>query len=290
MPLVAAAIVPHGFPIIPELGDEVEGGGSTPGAMAAFGELFRSQGVDAVVITGPHGIRADGAFAVVDAARAAGTLHWKGRKVEVNAPCDRPLIESISAAASEAGIPVSRVSFAGNRADQAVVPLDWGALVPLWFLGHDQNEAGTGDVLGPAPSATGGPPAVLITPSRSLPRDAMVAFGTAVGKAIDKDPRRIGFVASCDWAHTHRDDGPYGFHEAAERVDAIVMDAIRRNAFKELLELADEDVQNAAIDGLWQTLILAGVRDVTPFELEFRTYEAPTYYGMVVATAAVGNA
>lgn len=287
MPLVAAAIAPHGFPIIPELGDDVEGGGRTPGEMAALGKLFREQGVEAVVITGPHGIRADGAFALVDAARAAGTLRWKGRQVEVNAPCDRPLIEAIATRAAADGVPVTRVSYAGNRADQAVVPLDWGALVPLWFLGHDQNETGTGDVLSPAPSSPGGPPAVMITPSRSLSRQQMIDFGTSVGEAIAADPRRIGFIASCDWAHVHRDDGPYGFHEAGARVDAIIQDVIARNAYRELLDLPDEDVQNAAIDGLWQTLILAGVRDVTPFDLELRSYEAPTYYGMIVATAAV---
>ncbi|MDQ4044960.1 MAG: aromatic ring-opening dioxygenase subunit LigB [Chloroflexota bacterium] len=289
MPLVAVAIAPHGFPVIPALGDDVEGGGTTPRALAGMGDLFRQQAVEVVVIAGPHGIRADGFFAVVDAARTAGTLHWKGRQVEVSAPCDRPLIEAISRQASEDDLPVARVSYAGNRADQAVVPLDWGALVPLWFLGHDQNEAGTGDVLGDQPSAPGGPPAVLITPSRSLERTAMVAFGRSVARAIERDERRVGFVASCDWAHTHRDDGPYGFHEAADRVDAIVVGAIKRNALLELIELSPDDVEHAAIDGLWQTLMLAGIQEITPFQLEFQSYEAPTYYGMIVATAVVGQ-
>ncbi|HEV2128400.1 MAG TPA: aromatic ring-opening dioxygenase subunit LigB [Thermomicrobiales bacterium] len=289
MPLVAAAIAPHGFPVIPALGDDVEGEGETRPALAAMGEFFRQQGVEAVVIAGPHGIRADGFFAVVDAARAAGTLHWKGRQVELNAPCDRPLIEAISMQASDDGLPVARVSFAGNRADQAVVPLDWGALVPLWFLGHDQNEANTGNVLADPPSAPGGPPAVLITPSRSLDRKAMVAFGRSIASAIERDERGVGFIASCDWAHTHREDGPYGFHEAADRVDAIVVNAIRRNALMELIELPPEDVEHAAIDGLWQTLMLAGIQEVTPFDLQFRSYEAPTYYGMIVATTAVGH-
>ena len=287
MPLVATAIAPHGFPLVPPLSEDAEGALETRAQMIVLGEMFRRQRVEAVVIAGPHGIRADGYFAIVDAARAAGTLRWQDRQVEVNVPCDRPLIDGIAMRAAQDGLPVASVSYAGNRADQAVVPLDWGALVPLWFLGHDQNEAGTGDVLGSVPSTPGGPPAVLITPSRSLPREAMVAFGTSVCKAIAHDDRRIGVIASCDWAHTHRDDGPYGFHEAAERVDAIIVDAIRRNALKDLIELPDRDVQDAAIDGLWQTLMLAGVQDVTPFELSLRSYEAPTYYGMIVATAAL---
>lgn len=289
MALVAAAIAPHGFPIIPALGDDAEGGIETRRQMTALGDLFRKQKVDAVVIAGPHGIRADGFFAIVDAARAAGTLHWQGKTVEANVPCDRPLIEGVSAQANSDGLPIARVSFAGNRADQAVVPLDWGGLVPLWFLGHDQNEPGTGDVLGSAPTGPGGPPAVLITPSRSLSREAMVAFGRSIGKAIAADSRRIGFIASCDWAHTHREDGPYGFHEAAERVDAIVVDKVRRNQLMDLMDLPRDEVENAAIDGLWQTLMLAGIQEITPFELELKSYEAPAYYGMLVATSAVAH-
>lgn len=289
MPLVAAAIAPHGFPVIPELGDDVEGGGETPAQMQAMGELFRERGVEAVVVVGPHGIRVDGAFAVVDAARAAGTLNWKGRHVEANVPCDRTLIDAIVAHATEDDLPVARVGFAGNRADQAVVPLDWGAMVPLWFLGHDQNVPGSGDVLGDPPGHESGPAAVLIVPSRSLPREMMVAFGRTLAQAIADDPRPIGFVASCDWSHTHREDGPYGWDASAERVDALVKSAIERNALVELIELPAADVERAAIDGLWQTLILAGVQEVTPFELELKSYEAPTYYGMMVATADVGR-
>jgi aromatic ring-opening dioxygenase LigB subunit len=290
MPLVAAAIAPHGFPVIPELGgDGDEGGSQTPAAMREMGDLFGALGVESVIMVGPHGIRVDGAFAIVDAARAAGTLRWKGRQVEVSVPIDRTLVEAIAAAAPDANLPLARVGYAGNRADQAVVPLDWGALVPLWFLGHDQNEAGTGDVLGEPPVGAGGPAAVLMVPSRLLPREAMVAFGRMLGRVIAADKRPVGFVASCDWSHTHREDGPYGFHEAAARVDAIVRDAIERNALLELLDLPPDDVEHAAIDGLWQALVLAGLQEETPFALELLSCEAPTYYGMIVATSGVDH-
>lgn len=285
MPLVVGGIAPHGFPIIPALAADAEGGPETRRQMQALGDLFETKGVESVVIAGPHGIRADGYFAIVDAARVAGTLHWNGETVELSAPCDRDLGDAVASEAMDADLPVVRVSYAGNRSDQTVVPLDWGGLVPLWFLGHDQNEPGTGDVLGPEPDGPGGPPAVLITPSRALPRESMVAFGTAVATAIQNDPRRIGFIASCDWAHTHRDDGPYGFHEAAARVDRLVVDSIKDNSLKDLLDLPDAEVRNAAIDGLWQTLMLAGIQDVFPLDLELLSYEAPSYYGMIVATA-----
>lgn len=290
MPLVAAAIAPHGFPVIPALNHEGDGGRDVPAAMVDMGALFERRGVEVVVLVGPHGIRAHNHIALVDAAAAAGTLHWKGRQVEARVPCDRAMIDAVAAGAEREALPLMRVSYAGNRADQAVVPLDWGAMVPLWFLGHDQDEPGTGDVLGSVPSQAGGPPAVLLTPSRALGREPMVSFGRMLADVFAADTRRVGFIASCDWAHTHREDGPYGFHEAAARVDAIVVDAIRRNAPAELIDLPEEEVEAAAIDGLWQTLMLAGIQERTPFTLELRAYEAPAYYGMLVATAEVGDA
>lgn len=285
MPLVAAGIAPHGFPIIPALSDDAEGALETRNQMRHLGRVFRDSGVDAVVIAGPHGIRVDGSFAIVDAARVAGTLRWKDNLAEVNAPCDRQLIDSLSTEAMAVGLPVARVSYAGNRADQAVAPLDWGGMTPLWFLGHDQNIPGSGDVLAAAPPDNGAPSAVLVTPSRSLTWSSMVEFGRTIGRALEADSRNVGFIASCDWAHTHHEDGPYGFHESAERVDEAVVDALRRNAPANLLDLDPGDVQTAAIDGLWQTLMLAGVQEIVPLTINVLSYEAPTYYGMIVATA-----
>jgi aromatic ring-opening dioxygenase LigB subunit len=118
-----------------------------------------------------------------------------------------------------------------------------------------------------------------------LPRPALVEFGVAVGEAAARDGRRVAFVASCDWAHTHA-GGRYGVHEAAADVDAAVVAALRDNAPGRLLDLAEERVKAAAIDGLWQALILAGVMEQTPMRGEVLSYEAPPAYatGMIVAT------
>ena len=51
-----------------------------------------------------------------------------------------------------------------------------------------------------------------------------------------------------------------------------------------LIDLDDTFVRNAAIDGLWQLLMLAGAQQVVPMDMDVLSYEAPTYYGMIVAT------
>ena len=283
MPLVFGAIAPHGFPIIPVLSEDAEGGLKTRAAMEELGRRCAAARPEAIVIAGPHGVRVDGAICLADVARAAGTLFWEDRAVEMNVPVDGPLTDAVAAAGRARGVPIAMAGFAGNRRSQAAMPMDWGVMTPLWFLGHDRNLPGKGHVLADPPRDDPGPPAVIVTPSRSLPRSAMVEFGRAVAEAAAADGRRVAFVASCDWAHTHREDGPYGFHAAAAEVDGEVVTAVEAGDLGRLIDLDQQRAEEAAIDGLWQTLMLAGALEVVPMRHDLISYEAPTYYGMLVA-------
>jgi len=286
MPLVFAAIAPHGFPLIPDLSDDAGGALATRVAMEELGRRAAAADVEALVIAGPHGVRVDGAISLADTARAAGSLAWQARQVELNVPVDGPLTDAIAAKAEEWGIPIALAGYGGNRRDQSVFPLDWGILTPLWFLGHSQNMPGHGDVLADPPAEDIGPPAVIVTPSRSLPRETLVDFGRVVAEVSAAEPRRIAFIASCDWGHAHRADGPYGFHPESAAVDAEVVAAVAANDLKSLIDLDEGRAQDAAIDGLWQALMLAGALEVVPMNVELLSYEAPTYYGMLVAVWA----
>ena len=286
MPLVFGCIAPHGFAIIPELSDDADGALATREAMEELGRRCAAARPDVLVIAGPHGVRVDGAICLADVARGAGTLHWRGKTVELNVPVDGAMTEAIAAAATARAIPVALAGYAGNRRSQSTIPLDWGVITPLWFLGHDRNMVGHGHVLANPPPSDSGPPVVVITPSRSLPREAMVEFGRAVADAATATTRRVALVASCDWGHTHRDEGPYGFHPAASAVDAKVVAAVRDGDLHRLIQLTDQEVNDAAIDGLWQTLMLAGALDVVPMRGDLLSYEAPTYFGMLVAAYA----
>jgi aromatic ring-opening dioxygenase LigB subunit len=287
MPLVFAAIAPHGFPLIPDLSDDAGGALATRAAMEEVGRRAVAAGVEALLIAGPHGVRVEGAICLADTARAAGTLAWQGRHVELNVPVDGPLTDAIVATARERGIPIALAGYGGNRRDQSVLPLDWGILTPLWFLGHSQNMRGHGDVLADPPAADIGPPVVIVTPSRSLPRETLVDFGRVVAEVSAAEPRRTGFIASCDWGHAHAATGPYGFHPESAAVDAEVVAAVQANHLLGLIDLDEGRASDAAIDGLWQALMLGGTLDVTPMNSELLSYEAPTYYGMLVAVWAL---
>jgi len=284
MPLVAAQIAPHGFDLIHDISEDAGGGLKTRAAMEQAGAFFADAGVEVIVLVGPHGVRVDGAICLDNVARGAGLLSRGGNTVEMNVPMDRELVLEIDRRCQAAGVKTALAGYAGNRADQSVVPMDWGAMTPLWFNGHGDNRVGYGSVLAGAPADDHGPLVVLATPSRILPRQAMVDFGRVLGETFRDDPRKIGFIASCDWGHSHTESGPYGYHPAAAIVDKQVTDAIEANDLLSLINLPDDDVANAAIDGLWQTLMLAGVQQITPLDGTLLSYEVPDYFGMIVAT------
>lgn len=290
MPLVVGAVAPHGFPIIPELSDDADGAMKTRESMLEMGRRFKEADLDAIFISGPHGIRVNGFISIADVARAAGTLTWGDNAIEMNFPVDLDLTDAIFEAATAAGIPVAGVGYGGSNRNQSVLPADWGVMTPLWFAGHDRSVTGKGYVLAGLldglPEEETGPPAIIVNPSRRLPRQANVDFGRVVAEVLEASDKRVGFIASCDWAHRHDANHPNGFHPDAPRLDAEVTQAIKDNDLLPLIDLDDEYVNNAAIDGLWQLLMLAGAMQVVPMDVDFLSYEAPSYYGMIVATYA----
>jgi aromatic ring-opening dioxygenase LigB subunit len=64
----------------------------------------------------------------------------------------------------------------------------------------------------------------------------------------------------------------------------MVVDALKDNDPGRLIDIPEDKVSNAAVDGLWQTLMLAGAIEVVPMKGEVLSYEAPSYYGMIVAS------
>jgi aromatic ring-opening dioxygenase LigB subunit len=287
VPLVIAAISPHGFPLIPALSDDAEGGMRTRAALLELNRRFRAARLDAIVIAGPHGIRTAGSIAVAYVRRGAGTLHWRDRTVEMNLPFDTRLTQQLIERARAADLPITEVAYGGSDPRAAVLPLDWGLMTPLWFAGHDRELPGYGYVTAnydhgdPEPT---GPPVVAVTPSRQIPREQTVAFGRVVAELAEESPKRIGLVASCDWSHKHLAGSPYGFHPAAREVDAMVVSAVRANELLRLIELDEELVRETVVDGLWQALVLGGALQVVPMAVEVLSYEVPSYYGQLVAT------
>jgi aromatic ring-opening dioxygenase LigB subunit len=266
--LVWACIAPHGGYAIPEACSPEEAN-LAPETQAGMLELRRrcdAAAPETLILLTPHGIHVDGRFAVVTAGRMAGALD-EVPSVALDVPVDRDLATATLAAVQEAGIPAVGVSFGGNVPSDAVMPMDWGTLIPLWYLGGRRD-----------------PPrsVVVIAPARDRPLAEHVAAGAVIAAAANRSAVAVGLVASADQAHTYTADGPYGVSPRAAELDQQIVEAVRDGRLKSLLELDPALVEEAKPDSVWQLLMLAGATGDT-WRPDLISFEVPTYFGMLCA-------
>ena len=262
MPLVYAAIAPHGGIAIT---DEVAA--ATRAGMEELGRLFEEAKPDTVIVATPHNVHISNALGVVLASRVAGRLDGVTPAIELDVPSDTELAWQVLEAFGEAGLSAAGVSFGSNDLGTAVAPMDWGVLIPLWFMGGRRQ---------PSPV-----PVVVVTPARDLPASDHVTAGAAIGSAAARSARRVALIASADHGHAHKKGGPFGYDPAAAQFDALVCDIVRTNAMERLSDISPEMVERAKADSWWQMLMLHGA---TPgWRGRFISYEAPTYFGMLTA-------
>ncbi len=268
MPLVFAAIAPHGGLAIAEACSPEERSLATVtrNGMEELGRLFTAARPDAVVIATPHNVHIANALGVIVAGRVAGKLAGAPPSVALDVPSATDLAWVVLEEMLSSGVPSTGVSFGSNDPATAVAPMDWGVLIPLWFMGgrHDPPV-----------------PLVVVTPARDLPAEDHVGAGAAIAAAAERSRRRVAFIASADHGHAHLEDGPYGYHPGAAEYDALICDLVRDGQLERLAEIPPELVENAKADSWWQMLILHGA--TKGWRGRLISYEAPTYFGMLTA-------
>jgi aromatic ring-opening dioxygenase LigB subunit len=270
--LVFAAIAPHGtvdVPGVPEAA--VPGAGVTHAALTELGRRFDAAAPETTIVLTPHNVHVEGHFAVVLAGTLAGRLaELDAPEVELSCPVDLELATAVVVALHDEGIPVVGASFGANDPGAATAPMDWGVLIPLWYMGGRSEPP---------------VPAVAISPARDRPLEEHVRAGRALARAATASGKRVALIASADHGHAHDADGPYGFDPAAADYDARIVELVRENRLAGLLELEPGFVDAAKADSWWQLLMLHGALG-DRWTGDFLSYEASTYFGMLCAAYA----
>ena len=274
MPLVSGivfgAIAPHGPLAVTEAcaDDELALAAATRKGFEALARRCAAARPEIVLVATPHCVHVQGSMAIVVSARMEGAVAGTdGRTITLDCEIDRGLATLSLATLDEAGVPAVGVSFGGNRLEEAVTPMDWGTLIPLWHLGSRDDPP---------------LPAVVVSPARDLTPEAQVDAGRALADAAARSGKRVAFVASADHGHAHNADGPCGYDEASAEYDGLVTRIVTENRLADLLELDPSFVERAAADSWWQLLMLHGVLG-GGYEAEVLSYEVPSYYGMLCA-------
>jgi len=268
MALVFAAIAPHGGIAIAEAcsPDERDVALKTRAGMEELGRLFEEARPDVTIVATPHNVHVSNALGVIVASRVAGRLNGVSPPIRLDLPSDVELAWRLVEAMGTAGLSVAGVSFGSNDPASAVAPMDWGVLIPLWFMGGRSDPP---------------VPVVVVTPARDLPAADHVNAGAAIAAVAAASGRRAAFIASADHGHAHQASGPYGYDPAATEYDALVADLVRSDRLDRLAEIPREMVEKAKADSWWQMLMLHGA--TRGWRGTLISYEAPTYFGMLTA-------
>lgn len=249
----------------------------TRSSMVELGRGMAEAKPEAIIVLTPHGLRIDGSFCVANCSNMYGELSEqtvagmvgqdrsdKGVTITMRRSVDRELAKAVIDQARSAGLPVADANFATSEGRFSSLPLDWGAMIPLYFMPET--------------------PIVVITPSRALSYEMHIEFGQALARAVAQSGKRVGLIASCDWSHAHAVDGPYGFHEDAARLDERVVELLNSGEIERMTAFEDAFVDHAKPDGIWQSLILAGAIPPEARKPRFLSYEVPTYFGLMCAS------
>jgi aromatic ring-opening dioxygenase LigB subunit len=272
MTLVYACIAPHGGEIIPELASKsgLHKFEETRVAMRVLARRISEARPQTVIIASPHNLRLLSKIAVVISENSSGTLKGSSnRSVNVRARCDVDFGKIVVRQSEKAGLPVVGANYGTAAGSSSDMQMDWGTLVPLWFVLKEQKLKSR---------------ILIVAPSREISLRRNFDFGRLLGRLMKRDKKRnFVFIASADQAHAHSRSGPYGFSPAASKYDDFVINAIRDNNLNRILQLRARFIEDAKPDSPWQMVILAGINEVVPLRSQLLSYQAPSYYGMACA-------
>ncbi len=268
MGVACACIAPHGAEIIPELaGKMFDAFAETRKSMFKLATLIRRQKFETIVIATPHNLRLEANIGVVTSEFTEGKLEANENQIKLRCKCDCELAGKLLTNSRMANLPVVGANYGTSEGPSSCMPMDWGALVPLWFLvGQEKDKQ-----------------VLLVTPSREIPLQNLVRFGKAIAETAQSSGKSIAFVASADQGHAHSPKGPYGYHSASKDFDRMAKQAVLQNNLRPLLSLPQKLIEDAKPDSVWQIAILQGIIDHTPMSGRLLSYQVPTYFGMLCA-------
>ena len=164
----------------------------------------------------------------------------------------------------EAGLPAVGISYGSNDESLAVMPMDWGTLIPLWFLGGRTTSRGRSSSSRP----------LAISRLADHVRAGAAVVGRVLGEACgDRSRAPITDTRTI----------PKGRSGSTLRPPSTTRGRRPRprEPARDVVEL-EPIVDAASADSLWQLVLLHGALG-DGFDAELLSYECPTYFGMLCA-------
>lgn len=267
MSIQAAFAVPHPPLIVPAVGRGQEREiASTIGAFQEVAKRTAALNPDVIVISSPHApAYRDGFFVSLDESEQGSMAAFGQPQESLSVTIDQPFAQAIAEQAHKRGIPVAQPARGHEQ-------IDHGTYVPLYFLSKELDLTQM--------------PIVRVGLS-GLSDEEHRQFGRAISEAANQLGRRVVFIASGDWSHRLKEDGPYGFTPEGPQFDHQLADIFRSGDLEEMFKLNPQLCEEAGECGLRSFEIMTGALEGQAFESELLSYEGPFGVGYGVAAIEV---
>lgn len=263
--VVFGCIAPHPPVLIPKIGGErvAEVEATTRGLESLARDLAAAR-PESLLVVSPHGAGHRNAMGVLTAGSSAGSfISWGTHGLEFAYKNDLGLVEDLMMEAKGEGVPLWPIGEDGYD-------LDWGVLVPMYFLGQ----------------AVQGVPLTPLTYS-ALPLSAHLDFGRAIQRAAARLDRRVALIASGDLSHRLLPGAPAGYDPLGRVFDEKLVEALRGYDCEAIMGLDPHLVARAGECGLRSIVILLGALEGLQVEPKVLSYEGPFGVGYLVASFKV---
>ncbi|MHA1167849.1 MAG: hypothetical protein ACTSRU_08520 [Candidatus Hodarchaeales archaeon] len=265
-----AFIFPHGSMILdPDKNDRKSL--SLNKTLMELGKKIAGIDHDAIFLTTPHGISHSNDFGVYLNTSLEGNAEWEGKYAEysIKVMVNTNLSEKYIIHLKENNCRVSGIT-CFSRGVPAIAR--WGEAVPLWFLKHLESEY-----------------IILSQPTRRYKQalemvPELLKMGELTRNFLDSQDRKIIAVISADLAHTHDENGPYGFPDTAEVFDKLIEQWVNTLDQNILVDRVGVILNRALCCGFSGFVILQGMLKKGNWEGDVLVNEHPSYYGMMAAS------
>lgn len=270
--LVAAGLSPHPPIVIPEVGGSDRARARQ--TVVGLTELARRMVIAdpaTVVVVAPHGPVLRRSFVIYGQERVGGDFGEFGAPgVRLEFGTDIHYVSALHSVCTVAGVSLTDLADEGPLRDRGgPAELHYAALVPLYYL----RQAGyRGQVV------------VVNMAYTSL--SECYRFGGLLERAAREAGRRIAVLASGDLSHRLKPGAPAGYDRRGAEFDSLVMEALRANNPRALLEIDPALVEAAGECGLRPVVIMFGAAATAGLQPEVLSYEGP--FGVGYGTAFFG--
>jgi AmmeMemoRadiSam system protein A len=269
--ILGVYLMPHPPLLIPEVGKGAEKRiQKTTDALNACCESIMEKAPKTIILITPHGHALNDCLTVISKERLEGNLSRFGAPmVSASFDGDTILANEIVFYANLRKIPCIGLDDELAFEYGISTSLDWGALVPLYFILKKYS----------------GFKLVHMTVSMHS-NETLYEFGMAVKDAIESKDRSFDSVIVCsgDLSNVLSVDGPYGYHPKGHLLDRTIIELIEAGDVKGLIELDKDLVEKGKECGLRSLVIGLGTLEGYNFTSRVLSYEGPFGVGYAVAS------